>query len=1249
MAAIDKKKIDNFLSVALGLKFCISGLQDFILDTMETLHQNILQQIPIGFCNINCSRKYGNGFSRWCNICRSWKDELHKLCRYKKQWDKINWKEIDTIDFPHSTPDSYEAISKVFVRNVHQFRQGIYQDLGAIMSLFMNMKTFSIDNQILIDIQRHRNDSFAHNYKVSVGETEKRLCLQSFIRILKVPNIFCKESSKVALSLLESLASSEGVPTCHLQRQAARETLILVRDGIDQLSPCTDLQIVAFVSARDTFKDRINKIILESTIKPKIVTKNLILSKTRTVFKFLSLPLLLMYITISFISRQKMDPSYEGCYSMRFSEHWKTDLDFDFYVQTLNNESFVERRWLKDIIDKQLLEANGILLTAQMGYGKSSIISNIVCANSLSVWYDFRKQILAYHFCRYDMETTVNAGTFIRNIASAIVKRYPEMGNAILADDVASNFLYGTRCNKDPISCFEMSILNPLRGQWLNQNFIILIDALDECDTAGRNTLFHFLLTQIQRFPSNFKFILTSRKIENINRNFQFLNEKVRQVYLNASDPFNLNDVKQYVRITSKLTEPQISKLTKAADGNFLHVKLYLQYCRKSDTFDFRNVPNSLALLYQLNFNRIFKDSESLFYDFLPVFEVLCTIQNPIDKDQLIEVSQIEGTSNRRQLETLLGNELGHFLKFEDGKMSFFHKSIIDFLTDESRSKLHIFVHKENGHKLFAEYLLGKLKMNLTSKPNLIEIIHHVAMCSNAKYESMLSVYVRDLLSRDKSLHLQLLYQVVWKYNDYNTTELLLKYIGVDAINTVNTMNQSPAFIAASQGNEMTLKCLLHSGANSAFSVVYDYSAIEATHYIRDQNMQFYSNISANHDTVTLCKYIFFCGYTLLHIATQNGHNYVAEMLLRQYKALVYLENDMHLNAFHLAVENGHLDIVKLFLHYNNSFADTNSLYKASENGHESILKLLLENGSKDLCLLCNGTFYWLPLLSNRQQQTIKVDKIRSDLTNHQDVHMKTFFYDDWRLITCETALNAAVRNGYFEIVKTLLRESSSTIDCTTYDGKTPLMTAVRYNRTNMFYHLYLNGANKAKKCVHAYDFFLVQSKLGRSELLLLTAEQCPVGATVAHVIAMHGNVDMMVFMYNNGFVDWEQRDADQTTPLHHAFCHCNYYFIVLNNMKKLNLNFSAETVNGSSVFHSAAICRSFTLDHFHSRKDKYHLSIPDIQNDDDLHDSVTENFDYKDNISGLSKFQSIFFHIINEGRNFLHYSAKSRNYFWFL
>ena len=524
------------------------------------------------------------------------------------------------------------------------------------------------------------------------------------------------------------------------------------------------------------------------------------------------------------------------------------------------------------------------------------------------------------------------------------------MGNAILADVVASDFFYGTKCNKDPISCFEMSILNPLRDHWTNQKFIILIDALDECDNGDRNNLFHFLLTRIQKFPSNFKFIFTSRNIENIHKKMQFLDEKITHVFLNTSDSLNLNDVENYVRQTNQLTEPHISTLTRAANGNFLHVKLYLHYCKKTDTFDFRNVPNSLAKLYQLNFDRVFKDSENLFNDFLPVFEVLSTIQNPIGIDQLLEVSQIHGNSKKRKFETLLGNELGHFLKFEDGKMSFLHKSIIDFLTDERRNKLQFFVHKENGHKLFAEYLLGKLKMNSISKHNLIELIHHVAMNKNVKYENMLSGYIKDLMKKDKRLKLELLYQVVWKYNHYHTTELLLKYIGVAAINTSNAMNQSPSFIAASQGNEKTLKCLLNNGAYASVSVDYAYSSIQSTFYVRDKNMQFYSNVSTNHDIIKLCKYIYFCGYNVFHIAAQNGHKHVTEMLLRQFKNLVYSENDMHLNAFHLAAEHGHLGIVHILLNYDKSFADMHSLYKASEKGHRQIVKLLIDNGLKDEC-----------------------------------------------------------------------------------------------------------------------------------------------------------------------------------------------------------------------------------------------------------------------------------------------------------
>lgn len=102
-------------------------------------------------------------------------------------------------------------------------------------------------------------------------------------------------------------------------------------------------------------------------------------------------------------------------------------------------------------------------------------------------------------------------------------------------------------------------------------------------------------------------------------------------------------------------------------------------------------------------------------------------------------------------------------------------------------------------------------------------------------------------------------------------------------------------------------------------------------------------------------------------------------------------------------------------------------------------------------------------------------------------------------------------------------------------------------------------------------------------------------------------------------------------------------------------------------MFHSAAICRSFTLDLFHNRKDKYHLSIPDSldhkhrsilhyimllplrQNDIDLNSGFTED----ELIGAIFKVclnsKHNFLRTDNEGKNFLHYAGKSGNYFGFL
>jgi hypothetical protein len=65
---VDPEVLNNFMSVALGLRFTVDGLQDFILDSMIVEHRNILQNIPGGKCTKNCSRQFGRAFNQWCTI-----------------------------------------------------------------------------------------------------------------------------------------------------------------------------------------------------------------------------------------------------------------------------------------------------------------------------------------------------------------------------------------------------------------------------------------------------------------------------------------------------------------------------------------------------------------------------------------------------------------------------------------------------------------------------------------------------------------------------------------------------------------------------------------------------------------------------------------------------------------------------------------------------------------------------------------------------------------------------------------------------------------------------------------------------------------------------------------------------------------------------------------------------------------------------------------------------------------------------
>ncbi|CAC5384594.1 unnamed protein product [Mytilus coruscus] len=249
----------------------------------------------------------------------------------------------------------------------------------------------------------------------------------------------------------------------------------------------------------------------------------------------------------------------------------------------------------------------------------------------------------------------------------------------------------------------------------------------------------------------------------------------------------------------------------------------------------------------------------------------------------------------------------------------------------------------------------------------------------------------------------------------------------------------------------------------------------------------------------------------------------------------------MNLTAFELAAENGHTETAAYLLLKNNSFANLLSLHHASDNGHSKIVKLLLQYGVKDTCLLCNGCIYWIPEAHGIMQQNFINIIVYTNLTKEE----RYSFYDDWYLITCDTALNAAVRNGHFKVVELLLNEKTNALKCTALDGKNPIMTAVQYNQTAIFRYLLNFQADVTAKCsdrlyINEPNMYL----LGKSEQSRSSREACAVGMTINHLLVVHWIRDIFFLLDSNELVNLEDRDNDLSTPLHYAFYHNNYEFI---------------------------------------------------------------------------------------------------------
>lgn len=922
------------------------------------------------------------------------------------------------------------------------------------------------------------------------------------------------------------------------------------------------------------------------------------------------------------------------------------------------------------------------MVLAEPGYGKSTIVSNIICGRYNKPWSNLYKPLLSYHICRAGHDLYNEPSIFINNLAGMIIKHVPSLGNLIYNDDTAMEFLDSeTLCRDDPFTCMESLLLNPLIGSSYNETLLIIIDAIDECtlEIKKQNVFLKILMRYVRKFPPYFKFLVTSRYLGDVQNKLRDL----KHIHMPTRDEYNRRDIHQYVIDNSDMSEHEVIKFVDGTNTNFLFAKEYLLHCTKHLSCLSTDVPESIIELYEHTLDRAFGENLDGFVKMLPVFEVISASYKPLNHNELIEIINLNSSGEEYWILDKVGNELRHFIRKSEREISIIHKSFADFLTNKSREHPKFYVRKTNGHKLLSENLLKKLKR--LEPVDLVELAYHVSSSKNKYLEEIL------LQNKHNLKRLVLLSDEGWMHkaardvNSYETIKLIDRLIDKKERNRFNARNMTPSFISALHGNDESLKAFLEMGFNVSQKVEMNLNSF----YLFDSKL-----------LINVCKYFYYCGYSLLHIASQNGHTDVVKLIIQKKRSLMYQINDMNLKPIHLAAEHGHYDVFKFLYEQDKKHADFLSLHHAAEKGNAKVVHLLLNRGVRDYCLPCNGSLYWISpdanrIQSNKDVYSNSLSILMKDFENETFVNnfaktklhyetskapwnadMKYFddvmskydflhllrsfsysqFFDDWYLLTCETALHAAIRNGHLKIIKQLMTKSNNCLDCVDFSGKTPLMAAIVNGDPHIFMYLYDFDKTMNRRCASKIQFLTNDIlKISDDDVFIIQKSQCPPDTAFPHLLAAYGTNEMLDLVLNNTLINWTQRDSDNAVPLHHAFCHNNKYFIDIS-IKKADINETLHfrSSNGSTPFHSAASCESLTLDYiFETYSQRIH-DVKDFSGRSILHYAVrghtpSQNHEswYVLNLYNIvKKMNHNLSHTDNNGHNIMHHACTSGTYY---
>jgi WD40 repeat protein len=337
---------------------------------------------------------------------------------------------------------------------------------------------------------------------------------------------------------------------------------------------------------------------------------------------------------------------------------------------------FTGREWVMREVDAWLTSSRRMLwITGEAGVGKSA----------LAAWLcDKRPEVAACHFCRFGNMDRVDARRALCSLAYQLSTQLP-----VYRDRLNASPLERTVIETSVGTVFDRLFVSLLADKAVTTDKpqVLLIDALDEATSSGRNELASLIGDGFDRLPPWLRVIVTSRPHE---QEVNFALQALDPWKLDAGRAENLSDIQEYLYrelppFTGGGAPPTeiVNAIVERSEGLFLYVSWFRQ-----ELHDGRLLlehpeafPRGLGGVYADFFKRYFPDLHEYESDCRPALEAICAAREPLEHRDLVGL--LGWTEYKMRS---LASQLGSLFPELDGRVRPFHQSVRDWLTDSNRA-----------------------------------------------------------------------------------------------------------------------------------------------------------------------------------------------------------------------------------------------------------------------------------------------------------------------------------------------------------------------------------------------------------------------------------------------------------------------------------------------------------------------------------------------------------------------------------